>query len=409
MEKKLDMRTRKSILQAFKSDYQQADRKTKSQILDQYVHQTGHNRKYVIAQLGTKTLLHRSNGNHKKRKPFFSETIIEHLKKLWEIFDGSCGQRLRPQIHNELDRLIGFGEITLTDEERQKLLTISAVTIDRRLKDHKKQNQKKFHCITPKGKHLKSQIPQRLTWSTPDVGHVEIDLVAHNGGNPYGDYICTLSVTDVATQWWEGQAIKGKSAPIVKQALLAIKSRLPFPLIGVDSDNGPEFINALLLKYCQDNGIEFTRGRPHHKNDNAYVEQKNWTHVRKLMGNHRFDVEAELIILNHLYVKELALYKNFFQVNYKLESKEWIHNKRKRHYEALPQTPYQRVLVSPLISDEQKQKLKALYESLNPADLKRRIDKTLQILFTANQKKTDLRSFVNQIRQIPQRKEVKTG
>ena len=403
------MRTRRSLLQVFKTDYRQADRKTKSQLLNQYVQQTGHNRKYVITQLGRETLLHRSNGARKKREPLFGATVIEHLKTLWEIFDGACGQRLVPQIHNELDRLIRFGEIVLTADDRDKLLKISAVTIDRRLKEHKKQQQKKFHCITPKGKHLKSKIPQRLTWSTPDVGHVEIDLVAHNGGNPYGDYLCTLSVTDVATQWWEGQAIKGKSAPTVKQALLAIEAREPFPLKGIDSDNGPEFINQLLFKYCKDNGIEFTRGRANHKNDNAYVEQKNWTHVRKMLGSHRFDVEAELLILNYLYTHYLAIYKNYFQVNYKLESKEWIHNKRKRRYQDLLQTPYQRVLASPLVSQEKKHELIAFYESLNPAELKRQIDRTLHILFTAHQKKTDLRLLVNQMKQNLERKEVSFG
>jgi len=389
MEKKLDMNTRKSILQSFKADYEKATKKEKGQLLDVYVQQTKHHRKYVIAQLNNKKLLKKIHIT-KKRTPFYDNKIIEYLKILWELFDQPCGQRLKHQIQNELDRLIRFNEINPTTKEREKLLNISSVTIDRRLKKHKKEEKLKLNCVTPKGNNLKSKIPQRLTWSTPNVGHVEIDLVAHNGGNPYGDYIYTLSVTDVMSQWWEGQAIKGKSAYVVKKALLEIKARLPFKLKGIDSDNGSEFINGLLLKYCQDNGIEFTRGRPNHKNDNAYVEQKNWTHVRKMMGNHRFDIEAELLVLNHLYIKELATYKNFFQVNYKLESKEWIHNKRLRQYEKNLMTPYQRVMASDQLNSAEKENLQKIYDNLNPAELKRKIDKTIKILFSVNQQKAEL-------------------
>jgi len=389
MEKKLDMKTRKSILQSFINDYKKASKKEKSKILDVYIQQTLHNRKYVISKLNSKNI-QKFALIPKKRKSFYDYKIIEYLKILWELFDQPCGQRLKHQIHNELDRLIKFNEINPTKEEREKLLKISSVTIDRKLKKHKKNQKLKTNSVTPKGNHFRSKIPQNLTWSNPSIGYVEIDLVAHNGGNPYGDYIYTLSVTDIATQWWEGQAIKGKGSFGVKQALQEIKKRIPFKLKGIDSDNGSEFINDQLLQYCKNNGIEFTRSRPYHKNDNAYVEQKNWTHVRKMMGNHRFDIEAELLVLNHLYSKELATYKNFFQVNYKLESKEWIHNKRIRQYEKNLMTPYQRVIASDKITSTEKENLKNIYENLNPAELKRKIDKTIQILFTVNQQKSEL-------------------
>ncbi len=406
MEKKLDMHTRRSLLKSFKDKYHKANRKDKGFLLDDYIEHTGHNRKYVINQLNSKDLLKKKLKQSRQREDYYNKPVIDILKELWNIFDGSCGQRLRPQIDNELDRLIDFGEINVTAEQRSKLLEISSTTIDRKLKKHKKAKKKEMHCTTKPGTFLKSMIPTRLTWNTNKVGYQEMDLVAHNGGNPYGQFINTLSVTDIAIQWWEGEAIMGKSAHVVKQGIEEIQKRIPFSITGMDSDCGAEFINHLLYNYCQTQGIEFTRGRANHKNDNAHVEQKNWTHVRKMLGNHRFDTTAEQQVLNHLYRNELRLYKNFFQVTYKLESKEWIHNKRKRQYEKHLKTPYQRLLESDQITEEEKQQLIDLYQTLNPAELKRCVDKTLDILRKVNAKKCDLRNMLDKLKQNPIRKEV---
>ncbi len=406
MEKQLDMHTRKSLLKSFYDKYKKAGRKEKGLLLDDYIRHTGHNRKYVISQLNSKDLLKKKLKQSRHKKPKYNKEIVTHLKKIWAIFDESCGQRLTQQIKNELDRLIGFGELTVTEEERTKLLEISSTTIDRKLKKHKKEKIRSAHGTTRPGTFLKSQIPVRLTWNTNNVGYQEMDLVAHNGGNPYGQFVNTLSVTDIAIQWWEGEAIMGKSAYVVNEGIKEIRKRLPFSITGVDSDTGAEFINHLLFNYCKEEGIEFTRGRAYHKNDNAHVEQKNWTHVRKMLGNHRFDTTAEQLILNHLYRNELRLYKNFFQVTYKLESKEWIHGKRKRQYEKQLKTPYQRLLESDQISDVEKKQLKDLYLSLNPADLKRRIDKTLDTLKHVHSKKIDIAKKLKSLQQNPSEKEV---
>ena len=406
METKLDMHTRRSLLKSFYDRYQKCGRKEKGALLDDFIAHTGHNRKYVIAQLNSKELLKKNLKQSRTKKSFYDEPIVTALKIIWEIFDESCGQRLTHQIQNELDRLIGFGELTITEEERLKLLKISSTTIDRKLKKHKKEKIRAAHGTTRPGTFLKSKIPVRLTWNTNNVGYQEMDLVAHNGGNPYGQFINTLSVTDIAIQWWEGEAIMGKSAYVVNEGIKEIRKRLPFSITGVDSDTGAEFINHLLYKYCQDEDIEFTRGRAYHKNDNAHVEQKNWTHVRKMLGNNRFDTTAEQLILNHLYRNELRLYKNFFQVTYKLESKEWIHGKRKRQYEKQLKTPFKRLLESEQITDIEKQELKDIYLTLNPADLKRRIDKTIDALRQVHSKKTDLRNMLKTLQQNPQRKEV---
>ena len=406
MEKKLDMHTRRSLLKVFYDRYHKASRKEKGLLLDDFIATTGHNRKYIIAQLNSKDLLKKRLKQSRKKKPCYDDNIVEILKKLWKIFDGSCGQRLKQEITNELDRLIGFEEFIVTDEERLKLLKISSATIDRKLKNHKAKHRRSVHGMTKPGTFLKAQIPVRLTWNTNNVGYQEMDLVAHNGGNPYGQFVNTLSVTDIAIQWWEGEAIMGKSSIAVNEGLKKIRERLPFSITGVDSDTGAEFINHLLYKYCKDEGIEFTRGRAYHKNDNAHVEQKNWTHVRKMLGNHRFDTTAEQQILNHLYQNELRLYKNFFQVTYKLESKEWVHGKRKRQYEKHLKTPYQRLLESAQITNKEKQQLTELYQTLNPAELKRKIDNTLATLRKVHSKKNELRKTLNALKQIPLRKEV---
>jgi hypothetical protein len=406
MEKRLDMATRKSLLKSFRDDYLKANRKEKTRLLDDYIEHTKHNRKYIIGELRSSKVVHKLIKPKKVREPFYGKDVIKLVEELYEIFDRSCGQRLKEQIKLEADQLIERGELKATPDQRNQLHQMSASTIDRRLASYKKDQIHKAHCTTKTGNFLKSKIAQRLTWSTTELGHEEIDLVAHNGGNPHGEFVNSLSVTDIASQWWEGEAVMGKSDAVVNTAIKTIRIRIPFDLLGLDSDNGSEFINHLMYKYCKAEGIEFTRGRANHKNDNAYVEQKNWTHVRKMLGNNRFDTTAELEILNHLYRNEYRLYKNFFQVNYKLETKEFVHNKRKRRYEKHLKTPYQRVLESSNIPEENKQKLQALKQSLNPAELKRRIDKTLAILQLVHSKKIDLRSMLTALKNNQQRKEV---
>ena len=405
MEKKLNMATRKSLLKSFCDDYKKASRKEKTRLLDDFLQHTGHNRKYIIGQLRKPEILHKQVRPPKIRKPYYGEDIVQIVEALYEIFDYPCGQRLKEQVQLEADHLIELGELQATPIQRDRLFKMSASTMDRRLAKYKKEKLHKAHCTTRTGNFLKSKIPQRLTWSTEELGHEEIDLVAHNGGDPHGQFVNTLSVTDIASQWWEGEAIMGKSDAVVNRGVQAIRTRLPFDLLGLDSDNGGEFINDLMYKYCKTEGLEFTRGRAYHKNDNAYVEQKNWTHVRKMLGNDRFDTSAELDILNYLYRNEYRLYKNFFQVNYKLETKEWLHNKRIRHYEKHLKTPYQRVLDSEHISAEVKQKLRDFKQTLNPAKLKRGIDKTLAILRDVHTKKAALRLLLIS-KQNPLRKEV---
>ena len=271
-------------------------------------------------------------------------------------------------------------EIVLSFEMKEKLLTASPSTIDRLLKPWRASVRRTLHSTTKPGSFLKRQIPIQLSrWDEKRPGFSEIDLCAHNGGNPEGEFANTLVDTDLATGWTEQEAFLGKAQKRVLTSLKNIDEERPFPRLGIDSDTGGEFINWLLYTFCQDYAIVFTRGRPGKKNDNPYVEQKNWTHVRKVVGYHRYDTQTQVNLLNDLYRHELRLYENFFQPVMKLIAKRREGGRQHRTYDR-PQTPYQRVLASSYVSETKKQELRTLYVTLNPAALRRKMELKLQTL-----------------------------
>ena len=383
---KMDMHSRNEYLKVLRESYFKAKtRKEKSQILDEYCSNTGQSRKYVIRKVHRADLRPKQR---KKRKEMYDGQVKAALAKIWEIFDYSCGQRLKPLLEAEVDRLRELREIEIPEEVAFKLKMISPATIDRKLK-----HQREFlHLLKVKGGPkpgylLKQKIPIRLTqWDTSKLGYVEMDFVVHCGSSTLGEYVNTLSTTEISSGWWEGEAIMGRSQELSFWALKEIRKKTPFDWKGIDSDNGPEFINQILYKYCQREKLEFTRSRENKKNDNAYIEQKNWTHVRKVFGYLRYDTYEELAGMNDLYHNELRLYKNFFQPMMKLASKERIGGKVKRKYEA-SKTPYQRLMESDQISQEVKEELNGIYLSLNPAQLKRSIDAKLAKLYKAYEEK----------------------
>ena len=380
------MHSRNEYLRVIRESYFKArTRKEKTQLLDEYCRNTAQSRKYVIWKIHKAVLKPKQR---KKRKEQYNGQVKAALAKIWEIFDYPCGQRLKPILEVETDRLRELGEIEVTDEVAQKLKTLGSATIDRKLKHQRGV----LHLLRSKsgpkpGYLLKQKIPIRLTqWDTSKVGYVEADLVVHCGCSSLGEYVNTISATEISSGWWEGEAIMGKSQEYVFWALKDERKRTPFGWKGLDSDNGSEFINQTLYKYCRREGLEFTRSRANRKNDNAYIEEKNWTHVRKVFGYLRYDTYDELTIMNALYRNELRLYKNFFQPVMKLQSKERIGGKVKRRYEAA-KTPYQRLIESDQIPQETKEELKGIYLSLNPAELKRNIDAKLAKLYKAYERK----------------------
>ena len=377
----MDLHSRREYLMKLREEYITATKKGKTKLLNEYVRNTGHNRKYVITRLNTESVWRATNHASQIRKRTYGPEIDAPLVALWKIFDFPCGQRLKPCLEAELERLRQFGEIKISDEVAEKLKTISSATIDRRLKLPRNMEHKRRFTTTRPGSLLKAKIPIRLTsWDTKKIGFLETDLVAHCGSSVFGEYGNTVSLTEIATGWWEGEAIMGKGQKATLEALKLMRQRTPFKWRGLDADNGSEFINHFLWGYCNETELEFTRSRANKKNDNAYVEQKNWTHVRKIFGYFRYDTPDELAIINNLYRNELRLYKNFFQPVMKLSKKVRIGAKRKRKYEPA-KTPFRRLIESKQTGKTTRIQLQTMYQTLNPAALKRAIDQKIYFLY----------------------------
>lgn len=366
-------------------DYLKADSKGKTKILDEYCRNTGQNRKYVIRKIGQ--LSFGEAKRRKKRRAAYGRDVQSVLWKVWKIFDGPCGQRLKPLLETEVKRLRDLGELKISDQTYKKLCQISSATIDRLLRPKKEEWKVTRRYKRKKAGLIAKKIPIRLTdWDTQRIGYVEMDTVFHCGSSTAGEFINSLSTLEISAGWWEAEAIMGRAQKRTFQAIKNIRQRCPYSWLGIDSDNDHVFINDQLFKYAEKEDIEFTRSRPYRKNDNAYIEQKNFTHVRQPLGYLRYETKEELALINDLYRNELRLYKNFFQPVMKLERKERVGGHIKRKYDKA-QTPYHRLLESGALTDEEKEKLKKLYSSLNPAELKRRIDKKLERLFMMYEQK----------------------
>jgi len=395
------MHSRNQYLRELQQRYLMAkSRKEKSSILNEYCRNTHQNRKYVISKINS--FISSRPKKTKKRKQIYDGYVKAALAKVWKIFDYPCGQRLAPLLKSEVSRLRQLEEIFIPNEVADKLKRISPATIDRKLKHQREVLHLKRNRTRPKPSSLLyKRVPIRLTeWDTSKVGFLEIDLVVHCGSSTLGLYICSLNTVEISSGWWEAQAIMGKGQDPTFQALKIIRERTPFKWKGVDSDNDSAFINAHLIRYCEKEDLEFTRSRPNKKNDNAYIEQKNWTHVRKTVGYLRYDTDKELAIMNSLYENELRLYKNFFSPVMKLIKKERIAGKVKRKYD-IPKTPYQRLIESGQISEEETTNLKVLYRQLNPAELKRKIEEKTHRLYRAYEQKKRTTEAISSKKQRP--------
>jgi len=394
----MDMYSRNQYLKEIRSEYLKTkSKKEKGKLLDEAEKRTGLNRKYLIEKLKPKSNLDKDRSQRRRRKEYYDSYVREALVQVWRIFDYPCGQRLEPLLKTEVDRLRRLGELRCSDEVAEKLKEISFRTIDEKLKHQKeverirKKYQRKVHPL------LYQKIPVKLSdeWNRTQLGNIQTDLVEHCGQSARGEYINTVSNTDIATGWWEGEAIMGRGQIPTCQGLDRARKRFPFSWKEIHSDNGTEYINWHLFRYTQKTGLGFSRSRPNKKNDNCFVEQKNFTHVKKYVGYLRYDTLKELRILNDLYRNELRLYKNFFQPAIKLILKERIGGKVHRKYDT-PKTPYQRVIESKEVSEKTKQELREIYLSLNPAQLKRDIDKKLDLLYKTYQEKKKSQKVASQ-------------
>ena len=370
----MSLKSKRELLEMVRPRYLKASQVEKQKILDEFTSATGYHRKHAIRVLKNQVQVQ----NHLKRKTKTYKTIyrgevVQALEQIWEICGQICSKRLQPYLPEAIKVLERYQEIELSKNTKELLLKISSASIDRCLRPIRIKSPHGLSTTKP-GSLLKNLIPVHTftEWNQERPGFMEIDLVAHCGNTTEGQYLNTLTCTDISTGWTDVTAILHRSQEAVSTAIQRMRQRLPFPLLGIDSDNGSEFINDLLYHYCLDAKITFTRSRPYKKNDQAHVEQKNWSVVRHTVGYDRWETELELALLESIY-DDLRLYINFFQPSFKLIAKERIGNKTIKRYDTA-KTPYQRVLERNDISLEAKARLMNLYVQLNPAELRRRID-----------------------------------
>jgi len=392
----LDMKTRKKICAAIFKRYQKAGKKGKAKILDEFATTLNYNRDYLANLLTNwgKTRysvsggepvkyiasppvkgLHKTQGGRKTGRPEkYHKAFVTILKAIWELFDYQCGKLLVPLLRGAIGFLVS--EFCLSEEIRTLLLSVSPATIDRKLRKEKRRCRLKGIRTTKPGSLLKSQIPIRVCFSREEKspGFFELDTVSHCGANASGQFCQTLTVTDVFSGWTEVRALLNNAHRWVKEQIILTRENLPFPMLGIDSDNGGEFINHQLLDWCIHNDIKFTRGRPYRKNDNCFVEQKNGDVVRKTIGYARLEGHNALNALSEVYCFLNPLL-NYWYPTLRLIAKEKLPSGRyKKIYEKDPKTPYQRLLESPDISEECKEELRLRASLLNPVTLKRSMD-----------------------------------
>ena len=303
----------------------------------------------------------------------YDEQVRAALTKVWYLFGCLCGKRLVAVLRTQVPVLEKFGELSLDPDTRQKLQRISAATIDRLLRTEKRALRVRGRSHTKPTTRLINEIPIRTftEWQDARPGEVGADLVGHDGGITGGEHAFTLVVTDRLTQWTEVRAVLNKAQKWVFQALLLIRSWLPFALYSLHTDSGSEFINHHLHRYCVQERIDFTRSRPNRKNDNNFTEQKNNDVVRRHVGYLLLQTEQEVELLNQLYDR-LRLLINFFYPSQKLVSKT-RQGARVRRVHDDPQTPYQRVLACSEVSEDHKERLRRQFDTLNPAELQREV------------------------------------
>lgn len=382
----MNIEARKQYMDTLRERYFKSNKKEKGKILDEYCRNTKQERKHAIKKFNYKVKLKKKE-DKKKRACFYNGNVIAVLVEIWKIFDYPCGQRLEEILNIEVENLRAWKEIVCSDEIAEKLKRMKSATIDRRL-NHEKEILKLKEKYRKKSSFLLSNVPVKTSadFNRNIVGNEQVDFVESCGASASGEYVNNLSICDIFSSWWEGEAVMGKGQRRALLAIDKIRKRMPFAWKEFHPDNGTNLLNFAVYAYAEKEELGFSRSRPYHKNDNCFIEQKNSTHIRQVIGYLRYDTWEELDCLNNLYQNELRSYKNFFQPVIKLKSKERTGGHIKRKYDKA-KTPYRRLIESDQISKEEKELLKSTYQSLNPAELKRTIDKKLDNLYAIHKKK----------------------
>lgn len=374
----MTQRTKADLIRHYRRQYLHSSKKNKGLLLQELIRLTGFSRKHLIHALNKDLDIPKTITRERVSR---YEAIVEPLEKLWAISNFLCGKRLKPFLPELITSLKRHKEIVLTKDQASLLNSISAATIDRLLRPARKGLVPKGRSTTKPGTILKHKIPIRTfaDWTEDEPGFLEIDLVAHCGDTVAGEYVNTLDMTDIATGWTICTPFMGKSERFCVAAINESRPLFPFPILGIDSDNGSEFINAHLFRYCEREQITFTRGRPNKKNDSAHIEQKNWDIVRKMIGYARLETPEQLDILKRIY-NLLAFYQNYFQPSRKLLSKHRIGARVTKKYD-VAQTPAQRLVARADTPPATKFRLRQTFHQLNPAQLLRDINQLIGELY----------------------------
>lgn len=367
--------SRREYVQAILERYHKAGRKEKRRILDEFCRICGYHRKHAIRKLSQTKQHKRVHRRSGRRSRYNKPEIVSVVHCIWHTAHYPCSKRLKAILAAWIEPYEKtFGQ--LPSWIKDSLSKISPATIDRLLTKERLRVKRKGLSTTKPGKLLKSRIPIKTNqWDETRPGFIEADTVAHCGDSMVGQFVFSLDITDIATGWSEQRAVWGKGEAGVLKQIISVEASLPFTILGFDCDNGGEFLQWHLIRYFQDrkHPVKFTRSRPYRKDDNAHIEQKNWTHVRQWLGYRRFENPVLVELLNELYASEWRLFHNFFLPSAKLKSKERRRSKIIKIHDD-PKTPYQRILDSEHIKQRTKDRLTDLYNTLNPFGLRKAID-----------------------------------
>jgi len=377
----MSLQSRQEFLETIRIKYQKSRFTEKSKILDGFISATGYGRKYAIGILNAKSSSIKARPVIRGRRAIYGEDVKNALFTIWHAANQICSKRLIPFLPELIEVLERNGHLSLPTEIKQQLLTISTSTMDRLLSKERQNNPKSISTTAP-GSLLKHQIKVKTfaDWNDIRPGFFECDLVAHCGGSLDGSFLNTLTMVDVASGWLELVALLYKSSAHIIAGMKLVSTVIPFPLLGVDTDNGSEFINYELLRYCEEHQLTFTRSRAYRKNDQAHVEEKNGSVVRRVVGYERYEGEAAYQALIKLY-SVLRLYINFFQPSLKLIAKTREGSKTIKKYDTA-RTPFQRLIQSDLLSEQSKIKLQQKYLALDPVHLLEKVTEYQKEFFT---------------------------